>query len=400
MTTLVTPADLRARAKKLFDRDARTWAAEQQTAIVLDVPLRPPTEREALSDLNLVREWVDAWRGVGEGSGIELEWVVRNWSRIGTQEVPVRAVLHGPDVIAQVAGEADRWRLLVARLDKLRGMTGPDAGDVLRTHARAVADLDGVDFDRLVDVLTWVRKNPASGLLIRELPIRGIHTKWIEARRGLVEALHRAGTAASGLGLREPSPLVRIRVLDPSLSFRGLSDMSAPVDDLAGIPLQPQRVFVFENLATVLAMPNVPGAIAVHGGGHRVDLVARLPWARTVTYWGDLDSHGFAILNRLRARGVEATSALMESVTLFDHRDLWGIDPEPNVGVFEFLTSGERATLQTLSAEGNIRLEQERIPWSYALARLGCAESCSDPEVEIVDLDAKNKGPRLAPGPL
>ena len=35
------------------------------------------------------------------------------------------------------------------------------------------------------------------------------------------------------------------------------------------------------------------------------------------------------------------------------------------------LTPDERATLQSLSAEGNIRLEQERIPWSYALARLG-----------------------------
>ena len=31
MSTLVTPSDLRARAKKLFERDARTWAAEQQT---------------------------------------------------------------------------------------------------------------------------------------------------------------------------------------------------------------------------------------------------------------------------------------------------------------------------------------------------------------------------------
>jgi hypothetical protein len=28
---------MRARAKKLFDRDARTWAAEQQTDVVLDV---------------------------------------------------------------------------------------------------------------------------------------------------------------------------------------------------------------------------------------------------------------------------------------------------------------------------------------------------------------------------
>lgn len=30
----------------------------------------------------------------------------------------------------------------------------------------------------------------------------------------------------------------------------------------------------------------------------------------------------------------------------------------------------------------------------------GCAESYSDLEVEILDLEAKNKGPQLAPGPL
>ena len=350
MTTLVTPSDLRARAKKLFDRDARTWAADQQTDVVLEVPLRPPTEREVLDDLNRVRQWVDAWRGVSEGWGIELEWVVRNWSRIGSQEVPVRAVLRGSDSIARAAGETGGWRLLVARLDELRSLAGSAASSVLRA---------------------WLRENPESGHLVRELPIRGIHTKWIESRRGLVEALHRAGTGAPGLGLRELSPLIRIRALDPSLSFQGLTDVSAPVDDLAASTIRPERVFVFENLATLLAMPDVPRAVAVHGGGHRVDLVARLPWAQTVTYWGDLDSHGFAILNRLRARGVNATSALMDMDTLFDHRDLWGIDPDPNVGVFEVLTSDERATLRSLSAEGNVRLEQERVPWSYALARLG-----------------------------
>jgi hypothetical protein len=32
----------------------------------------------------------------------------------------------------------------------------------------------------------------------------------------------------------------------------------------------------------------------------------------------------------------------------------------------------ERRALQELSsAEGNVRLEQERIPWAYALSRLG-----------------------------
>lgn len=370
MTTSVTPADVRARAKKLFDREARTWAADQQTDAVLDVSLHPPTEREALRDLEQVRRWVDSWRGLSADPSVEIEWVVRKWPRIGSQEVPVRAVLRGSDAIARIAGERDVWQVLVSRLDALRGLAGSCADSVLRTHARAIADLDGGDFERLVDVLEWLRENPESGRLVRELPIRGIHTKWIESRIGLVEALHRAGTGALDLGLREPSPLVRLRVLDPSLSFHGLTDVSAPVDDLAACQIRPERVFVFENLATVLAMPDVSGAVVIHGGGHRVDLVARLPWAQTVTYWGDLDSHGFAILNRLRARGVDATSALMEMATLFDHRDLWGIDPDPNVGVFDRLTRDERAALQSLSAEGNIRLEQERIPWDYALARL------------------------------
>ncbi len=371
MTMPVTPSDLHARAKKLFDRDARTWAAEQRTAVELDVPLHPPTEREALAHLDGIRARVDSWRDVRDDPDIELEWTIRNWSRIGSQEVPVRAIVRTPESIARVAGEAYSWQRLVERLDELRDFAGSDAHVVLRTIARSIADLDDADFRRLVDVLGWLRENPASGRLIRELPIRGIHTKWIESRQGVVEALHRAGTGASGLGLRELSPLLRIRVLDPSLSFHGLADVSAPVDDLALIPLAPQRVFVLENLATVLAMPNVPGAIAVHGGGHRVDLVARLPWAQTVTYWGDLDSHGFAILNQLRARGVDASSALMDIETLFAHQDLWGVDPDPNVRVLELLTPAERATLQALSSVGNVRLEQERIPWAFALARLG-----------------------------
>ena len=375
MTRPVTPGDLRARAAKLFARDARAWAAEGRTDVALDVPLHPPTEREALADLERVRVWVDSWRRVGDESGIELTWNLRSWARIGSQEVPARAVVRGPDAIARVAGEADMWRLLVARLDALRHLAVPDATGVLRSHARSVQELDGADFQRLLDVLTWLRDNPASGRRIRELPIRGIHTKWIETREGLVTALHRAGTGAPGLGLHEPAPLVRVRALDPGLALGGLTDVSAPVDNLAAIPLQPERVFVFENLATVLAMPEVPGAVAVHGGGHRIDLVAGLPWAQRVTYWGDLDSHGFAILSRLRARGVEATSVLMDSGTLFAHRDLWVLDPAPNVGVFPLLTPDERATLQSLSAEGNIRLEQERIPWGYALPRLGVRRS-------------------------
>lgn len=373
MTAPLEVADLRSRAKRLFDRDAREWAAAGGDDAVLDVPLHPPTERRALADLEATRTWVESWRVATRAPDVVVEWAVRSWSRVGSQEVPVRVTVRGARAIARIAGEAEAWALLLARLDALREIVGDNdaARRALRTHARAIAALEDADHGRLMDVLAWLRDHPVSERLIRELPIRGIHTKWIESRRGLVEALHRAGTGASGLGLREPAPLVRLRALDAELAVGGLLDVSAPVDQLAALPIEPHRVFVFENLATVLAMPDVPGGVVIHGGGHRVDMVARLPWAHRVSYWGDLDSHGFAILHRLRMSGVEATSVLMDAETAIAHRDLWGSDPEPNTAILSSLTREEASALQLLSAEGNVRLEQERIPWNYALERLG-----------------------------
>lgn len=60
----------------------------------------------------------------------------------------------------------------------------------------------------------------------------------------------------------------------------------------------------------------------------------------------------------------------MDMPTLLAHRDLWGTEPTPAVGTPPLLTADEHAVLDFLRAEGNIRMEQERIEWSYALARL------------------------------
>ncbi len=372
MTTPVTVDMLRDRARRMVERDGRVWAATGDGSALLELPLHPPTEREALADLVAAREWVESWRHASVSADVRITWTRREWARVGAQELPERVVVRGPESLARIAGLDAEWELLRGRLGILRALDRGDALTLaLRTHARAIAALTEPDFDRLVHVLEWLRAHPASGRRVRELPIRGIDTKWIEARRGLVEALHGALTGAAGLGLHQPDPLVRVRFLDRALAPGGLADISAPVGDLAGLSLRPDRIFVFENLATVLAMPAVPGAIVIDGGGRRVELVARLPWAQEVTYWGDLDSHGFAILHQLRSHGVAATCALMDTETLRAHRDLWGSDESPDIGVLPSLTAQEQATLRLLGSEGNVRLEQERIPWDYALAALG-----------------------------
>ncbi|WP_372698788.1 Wadjet anti-phage system protein JetD domain-containing protein [Arthrobacter sp. JSM 101049] len=89
-----------------------------------------------------------------------------------------------------------------------------------------------------------------------------------------------------------------------------------------------------------------------------------------VVYWGDLDSHGFAILNRLRAHGVTARSVLMDTATLDAYADLCVPEPAPSTATLEYLTTAERDTLGLLAERGNVRLEQERIDWDHAVAVL------------------------------
>ena len=122
----------------------------------------------------------------------------------------------------------------------------------------------------------------------------------------------------------------------------------------------PSAALVYENRESVLAMPPRPGA------------VARLPWVRRfpVLYRGDLDSHGFAILHRLRSLHPDVRSVLMDETTLLARRDLWVPEPAPTRGDFPTLTDSERSALHRIRAEGDVRLEQERIPWEVVLVAL------------------------------
>jgi hypothetical protein len=69
--------------------------------------------------------------------------------------------------------------------------------------------------------------------------------------------------------------------------------------------------------------------MVVFGLGYGLERLADVEWLRQVEvhYWGDIDTHGFGILNRLRARLPDAHSFLMDRSTLEAHRALWGQEP-------------------------------------------------------------------------
>lgn len=380
------PEDVQKELKRRFKNRHRAWLESSNNPELpeeeywpLDVTLGIPTENQALKQIDDVRAWVAAWQS---WSGIgSLSWSDRRWRRLGTQSVPEKVSLGNPAEVAQWIGEAERWHRAQQRYKEFVECWPRLAGKLSR-YFHLLADYSDADYRRLVDMVAWIRENPASSLYPRQLPVSGLDSKWLEKRKGLLADLvdeaggesSTEGNSFQRCGLKALPQLIRLRVLDSSLRQRvgGLSDLSAPWEQLAELDLPVSNVFIVENLQTGLAFGDLPGSVVIVQLGYGVDVLGRLPWvtkARCV-YWGDLDTHGFAILNRARNYLPELKSVLMDEETLQSHQNLW-VDEKQQHGAeaLPLLTDPEQEVYQAIKRNvwgQNIRLEQERIAWDIA----------------------------------
>ena len=175
-------------------------------------------------------------------------------------------------------------------------------------------------------------------------------------------------------GLKPAPRTIRIRLLDKNLRriVCGLSDITTTVAEWTALDLPVTKVFIVENLQTGLAFTDFPGAIVIMGLGYGVDILAQFPWLKRSDcyYWGDIDTHGFAMLNRVRADLPNIKSLLMDENTSSLHRHLWVTEKEQYKATdLAWLTPSEKALythLQRHTWGVKIRLEQERIQWDYA----------------------------------
>jgi hypothetical protein len=147
-----------------------------------------------------------------------------------------------------------------------------------------------------------------------------------------------------------------------------------PVAHFAALDSRVQRVFITENEVNALAFPPVSSAMVVFGGGYGIERVGQASWMRSkeVFYWGDIDTHGFSILDRLRAHVPHARSLLMDLETLNAHRSLWGHeDPATRyTGELGRLRGDEQRLFVELRDNihaKNLRMEQERVRYRWAV---------------------------------
>jgi hypothetical protein len=132
-------------------------------------------------------------------------------------------------------------------------------------------------------------------------------------------------------------------------------------------------VFITENEINFLAFPPAAGSLVVFGAGYGFDALTQAAWLRQcdLRYWGDIDTHGFAILDQLRAHFPQARSFLMDHDTLLAHQAQWTSEPQPTQRDLPRLNEAERRLYDDLRwrrlRDEPLRLEQERIAF-------GCVE--------------------------
>jgi len=381
------PEDVRKLLARIYRNHHREWLAGTGTWPLV-TPLGCPTEADAQLDRDAVRDWVLAWHQL-RNPGI-LVWRERRWPALGLQSLPEKLVLDDAQSVAAWAGEEERWKRARIRYEQTASRW-PGLAARLPRHFDVLADYSDPDLLRLETLLSWIRDNPRSNLYPRQIPLAGMDTKWLETRTSLVAdlvtALQLDDVEGSGFhqrcGLKEAPQIVRVRLLDQKLRdhIGGLGDVAAPIGEIAALRLPISRVYIVENVQTGLCFGENPRSIVFMGLGYGVSALGGLPWlaGAECVYWGDLDTHGFAILSRLRACLPNAVSALMDESTLLKNKSLWG-EEEKQVSAPElpFLTAEEQTVYRALKQQRwglNVRLEQERIAWDEAWRVLRTATS-------------------------
>lgn len=373
-------------------RLARTWhltIGGDETHWPHRFPLGKPTSRTLAGDFTSAQQWAFEVQDWATAKDLRVELQSR---RVGgtRQQLPSHLIVPDIDTAAQVVGKDWTERLVRARrrgsLLSTRFPQHPDPWRLVRA-TDAYAD---IDFGLLMTAASWFQNHEVSGLSPRQVPIEGLHSKWLDNHR--THVLDLAQVTDLGLVEVRPTP-VHFTYLDPEHRGRGgrLHDCVYP-----GFGMQPEYlprvVIITENKDTAVLFPATQGGVSVQGHGSAgPSLVSRVDWLRDahhVIYWGDLDARGLEIVNDYRRYGVPVETILMDRETLTRfapfraETDERGVPlKRPPAKALPQLKPPEREVYDMLTdpnSEHPVRVEQERMPLGEAVIALNNLGVLSD----------------------
>ena len=384
-----TPTGLQAQVHKLWDRGLLLASvAGGESVFPRRLALKGPDSRALGERFSEVRDWI---AGLVANEGLyRIEWRSVNHRVLGANRIPSAIWI---DTLEQALGligkhrAAERFAGMVERTRETRAELIPW---LAKRPLRALALAE--EWPQLLAIVDWLSKHPRPEVYLRQVDLPGVHTKLIEGHRAVLaelfdlvlpgEAIDATHTGAFGFcrryGFLDKPARVRFRMLDPTVRLLPMaSDQDITLTQAAFSSLAPPvtTVFITENEINFLAFPNVRDSMVIFGAGYGFANLVAAHWLqeKNILYWGDIDTHGFAILNQLRGFFPHTVSFLMDRETLLAHRQFWGSEPQPQTGDLLRLTTEEQTLYDQLRQHTwgvSVRLEQEKIGFRCLAAAL------------------------------
>ncbi|WP_285428879.1 DUF3322 domain-containing protein [Pseudomonas sp. lyk4-R2A-8] len=343
--------------------------------------LKGPEAVQLSEQFEKVRKWVADLSAI---VGIRIQWREVNHRVVGLQRLPVAVWVDSLEAAVVLVGKGKELNEFKSLLD-LTLQCQPLLVPWLEARPLRAITL-ARQWPALLKVVTWITEHPKPGIYLRQVDIPGIHSKFIEGHKGVLCELfdrvlpeqaiasHYKGASQFSLryGFLDKPTGIRFRVLDQKMAtLPGLTcpDITLDSASFAQLDIAVSRVFVTENETNFLAFPCVASAIVIFGKGYGWEALGRASWLSrsTIYYWGDIDTHGFAILDQLRRRFGHVESLLMDRQTLVAHEDVWGQEARQALHELPRLNSDERLLFDELRDNRlgvGVRLEQEYIKFS------------------------------------
>jgi hypothetical protein len=391
------PEELKAQVQRLWDRGLLLAATlDDSLEFPLRMQLKIPSSREMTDDFQAVREWVAALR---ETRGFRINTRTFRHQVLGENTIPETVWLDSLGDAVRLLRKQTEFERFAALVSLTRERNPALLGWVRKWPLKALAL--ALLWPKLLDVIMRLQANPRPYIYMRQVSIAGIDSKFIEQNRAVLipvldlslppKAIDFSATGVRGFerrfGFRTKPLTVRFRVLDSQLELLPGRDrdITLSADDFGELGAQTafgqriRRVFVTENEINFLVFPPLENSLVVFGAGYGFDALSHAPWLSDcqIYYWGDIDTHGFAILDQLRHRHPHTSSFLMDEATLLAHREFWGTEHAPENRQLQRLSGEERQLYQDLQNNRfgeQLRLEQEQIDFGFLLLNLPAAQ--------------------------
>ncbi len=378
---LIHPKDITKKLKTTYNRAEHLKAYLNNETFQLSIKFKHLSEKEIEQNFMQIRDWIEELKQ----SSFEIEFQSIAYRSLGEQSIPKILVLDRDEFLKQLSNTRE-FKKHTALIQKTLEAF-PCLEPLLKEKPQFLMENDKV-WEQLLVVCDYFITHPMPNLYIRELDIEGVDTKFIEKHKKILDTLLCAildqeptRLAQNGFekryGLKYDLPTIRFRILDEALYIGGLSDISLPLNEFMGLDIGCDKIFITENKINGLSFPNIKNSMVIFGLGYGVESLKNVKWleSKELLYWGDIDTHGFAILSQIRGYFPHIKSMLMsdEVIEKFKFLAVSETLSKRFLGELDNLTQEEYRVFENLKENvygEALRIEQERIRFSYVVAPL------------------------------